>query len=50
MYSVWFENGENEYSLYMGSGESSRLKEGEKYVITYGKRTRRIVDIEVAEE
>lgn len=48
-YSVHFEDGKKEYNLLANRVEKDLLEEGENYIITYGKRTTRIVDIEVAE-
>lgn len=45
IYSVHFVDGENEYVLYANSEENNRLEERKNYVITYGKRTKRIVEI-----
>lgn len=46
IYSVCFEDGEKEYNLFANLNDSNFLKEGQSYIITYGKRTERIVAIE----
>lgn len=46
IYSVRFEDGEKEYNLIANLNDSNFLKEGQSYIITYGKRTEKIVAVE----
>lgn len=45
IYSVRFKDGEKEYDLFANLNDSNFLKEGQRYIITYGKRTDRIIEI-----
>ncbi len=45
IYSAHFKDDEEKYVLFTNSSETNNLEKGKNYIITYGKRTNRIIEI-----